>query len=173
MRRGRIMIVLICLFLCMSVFLANRLLVGKSSSAPLSIQFIGYTNYTGERFATFRVTNQSSIQQQFYAFGQTSHNSRDDWGEEFNAVSESFNNGPYWTNLSPGKSALFSILVFVPHKPYRLSLKLAQHDSKWREWRRAWREWCILHHFPRIAQVIYKNESNPIISGSEVQSDRN
>jgi hypothetical protein len=171
MRLNKVTMILICLLGCMGMFVADRLLARKSLMPPLSIQFIGYTNYTGERFATFRVTNQSAVQQQFSAFGQTSHNSRDDWLEEFNAVSESFDNGPYWTYLSPGKSTRFSILVFGPDKPYRLSLKLAQHDSKWRQWRRGWSEWCLLHNLPHISQIIYKAQNDLIIFGPEVQSD--
>lgn len=159
-------IIVICLLTCSAALLMIWLQAAKNSPPPLFIQFIGYTNYTGEKFATFSVTNGSAMQQQFYAFGQTPHDTGG-W-EEFDARSEQATNA-YWTYLPSGKSARFSILVFQPHVPYRLSLKVNQPDSKWRQWRRIWSEWFVIHHLPRIGQVLFKDHKDPIISSPEVQ----
>jgi len=167
MRLSTLTILVICLLAGVGALLAIWVSVGKRSPPPLSIEFLGYTNHTGEKFATFRVTNRSAIKRQFFAFGQTPHNPQG-W-EEFVARSESPSSDPYWTYLAPGESAQFSILVFVPNKSYRLCLKVKQRVSKWTQLRRTWSEWCAVHRLPRVGVLLYRDAGNPTIAGPEVQ----
>ena len=156
-----------------SIFVGLFIFIGATGQpCPLSIQFIGLTNYpthdAAMTFGVFAVTNRGGIALKFR--GITESKSSRGWPTYPAGIVPSIfaspDNGPW--NLREHESCELRTLLPYDRTPVRISIACQEPWTRWESARWSVSVWFQDHNLPAVGRLISEGKRGHLIFSSEI-----